>query len=71
MCFIATVIAPLLAFGASARVELIGPDGQPLEAELTRDEAESLRLQGGQRVDHRRAEPVPQARVAPAPPPCR
>jgi sulfate transport system ATP-binding protein len=40
----------VLSFGASARVELIGPDGQPLEAELTRDQAEALRLQGGQRV---------------------
>lgn len=30
--------------------ELVGPDGQPLEAELTRDQADALRLQGGQRV---------------------
>jgi len=47
---LAATVERVLSFGASARVELIGPDGQPLEAELTRNEAESLRLQGGQRV---------------------
>jgi sulfate/thiosulfate transport system ATP-binding protein len=40
----------VLAFGASARVELIGPDGAPLEAELSREQAEALQLRGGQRV---------------------
>ena len=47
---LAATVERVLTFGASARVELIGPDGQPLEAELTRDRAEALRLQGGQRV---------------------
>ncbi|HEV6964432.1 sulfate ABC transporter ATP-binding protein [Roseateles sp.] len=47
---LAATVERVLAFGASARVELIGPDGEPLEAELTRDQAEALRLQGGQRV---------------------
>jgi len=47
---LAATVERVLAFGASARVELIGPDGQPLEAELTRDQADALRLQGGQRV---------------------
>jgi sulfate transport system ATP-binding protein len=47
---LAATVERVLSFGASARVELIGPDGQPLEAELTRVEAEALGLQGGQRV---------------------
>jgi sulfate transport system ATP-binding protein len=47
---LSATVERVLAFGASARVELVGPDGQPLEAELTRDQAEALRLQGGQRV---------------------
>jgi sulfate transport system ATP-binding protein len=47
---LSATVERVLSFGASARVELIGPDGQPLEAELTRDQAEALRLQGGQRV---------------------
>jgi len=47
---LAATVERVLAFGASARVELIGPDGEPLEAELSRDQAEALRLQGGQRV---------------------
>jgi len=47
---LAATVERVLTFGASARVELIGPDGQPLEAELTRDQADALRLQGGQRV---------------------
>jgi len=47
---LAATVERVLAFGASARVELTGPDGQPLEAELTRDEAEALALRGGQRV---------------------
>ncbi len=40
----------VLSFGAAARVELIGLDGQPLEAELTREQAAQLNLQSGQRV---------------------
>jgi len=47
---LAATVERVLSFGASARVELIGPDGQPLEAELTRAEAEALSLRGGQRV---------------------
>ncbi|HEY9107240.1 MAG TPA: sulfate ABC transporter ATP-binding protein [Roseateles sp.] len=47
---LSATVERVLSFGASARVELVGPDGQPLEAELTRDQAEELRLQGGQRV---------------------
>ena len=40
----------VLSFGAAARVELRGPDGQHLEAELTREQASQLQLQPGQRV---------------------
>jgi sulfate transport system ATP-binding protein len=47
---LAATVERVLTFGASARVELIGPDGAPLEAELTRDQAEALQLRGGQRV---------------------
>jgi sulfate transport system ATP-binding protein len=47
---LSATVERVLSFGASARVELIGPDGQPLEAELTRAEAEALSLRGGQRV---------------------
>jgi sulfate/thiosulfate transport system ATP-binding protein len=47
---LSATVERVLSFGASARVELVGPDGQPLEAELTRDQAEELQLRGGQRV---------------------
>ncbi len=40
----------VLSFGAAARVELTGLDGQHLEAELTREQAGHLNLQSGQRV---------------------
>ncbi|WP_269629848.1 sulfate/molybdate ABC transporter ATP-binding protein [Pelomonas sp. BJYL3] len=40
----------VLSFGAAARVELSGPNGQHLEAELTREQASQLQLQPGQRV---------------------
>ena len=40
----------VLSFGAAARVELSGPNGQHLEAELTREQAAQLQLQPGQRV---------------------
>ncbi|MDT9002032.1 sulfate ABC transporter ATP-binding protein [Paucibacter sp. APW11] len=40
----------VLSFGASARVELTGPNGQHLEAELSREQALSLQLQSGQQV---------------------
>jgi len=47
---LAATVERVLSFGASARVELVGPDGQQLEAELTREQAEALDLRGGQRV---------------------
>ena len=47
---LAATVERVLSFGASTRVELIGPDGQPLEAELTRQQAEAMQLRGGQRV---------------------
>ena len=47
---LAATVERVLAFGASARVELIGPGGQPLEAELTREQADRLQLRGGQQV---------------------
>ena len=40
----------VLTFGASSRIELTGPDGQHLEAEVSRDEAAALNLQTGQQV---------------------
>ncbi|WP_423597117.1 sulfate/molybdate ABC transporter ATP-binding protein [Roseateles sp. MS654] len=40
----------VLAFGAAARVELRGAQGEHLEAELSREQAEALQLAGGQRV---------------------
>ena len=40
----------VLSFGAAARVELTGPAGEHLEAELSRTEAEALQLANGQRV---------------------
>jgi len=40
----------VLSFGAAARVELRGPQGEHLEAELSRDQAEALALSSGQQV---------------------
>jgi len=40
----------VLSFGAAARVELLCPNGQHLEAELSREQALALNLQGGQKV---------------------
>jgi sulfate/thiosulfate transport system ATP-binding protein len=40
----------VLSFGAASRVELTGPGGQPLEAELSREQAAALNLQSGQQV---------------------
>ena len=40
----------VLAFGAAARVELRGAQGEHLEAELSREQAEALQLSAGQRV---------------------
>jgi sulfate transport system ATP-binding protein len=47
---IAARVERVLSFGAASRVELTGPDGQPLEAELSREEALALNLQSGQQV---------------------
>ena len=40
----------VLTFGASSRIELTGPGGQHLEAEVSRHEAAALNLQAGQNV---------------------
>ncbi|OWQ85144.1 sulfate ABC transporter ATP-binding protein [Roseateles aquatilis] len=40
----------VLSFGAAARVELRGPQGEHLEAELSREQAEALALAAGQSV---------------------
>ncbi|MFG6447841.1 sulfate/molybdate ABC transporter ATP-binding protein [Roseateles sp. BYS180W] len=40
----------VLTFGAAARVELLGPQGEHLEAELSREQAEALQLTTGQHV---------------------
>jgi sulfate transport system ATP-binding protein len=40
----------VLSFGAASRVELTGPGGQHLEAELSREQAAALNLQSGQQV---------------------
>jgi sulfate transport system ATP-binding protein len=40
----------VLSFGAAARVELTGPAGEHLEAELSREQAEALQLASGQQV---------------------
>ncbi len=40
----------VLSFGAAARIELRGPQGEHLEAEVSREEAEALQLSGGQQV---------------------
>ena len=47
---IAARVERVLSFGAASRIELTGPNGQPLEAELGRDEALALNLQSGQQV---------------------
>ncbi|WP_397533568.1 sulfate/molybdate ABC transporter ATP-binding protein [Roseateles sp.] len=47
---LAARVERVLSFGAAARVELTGPDGQHLEAELSREQAELLQLQSGQAV---------------------
>ncbi|PND36199.1 sulfate ABC transporter ATP-binding protein [Paucibacter aquatile] len=47
---LAATVERVLSFGASARVELLGPKGQHLEAELSRERAEALSLYSGQRV---------------------
>ncbi len=46
----AATVERVLSFGAAARVELTGPNGQHLEAELSREAAALLNLQTGQRV---------------------
>ena len=46
----AATVERVLSFGAAARVELTGPNGQHLEAELSREAAALLNLQSGQRV---------------------
>ncbi len=43
-------VARVLSFGVASRIELIGADGQHLEAELVREQAEALNLQPGQQV---------------------
>ncbi|ALV04582.1 sulfate/molybdate ABC transporter ATP-binding protein [Roseateles depolymerans] len=40
----------VLSFGAAARVELRGPKGEHLEAELSREQAQALSLSSGQQV---------------------
>ncbi|HEX2012303.1 MAG TPA: sulfate ABC transporter ATP-binding protein [Roseateles sp.] len=40
----------VLSFGAASRVELTGPEGRHLEAELSREQAAALNLQSGQQV---------------------
>ena len=47
---IAATVDRVLSFGAASRVELTGPGGQPLEAELSREHAATLNLQSGQQV---------------------
>ena len=47
---LAATVSRVLSFGAAARVELTGPDGQHLEAELSREQSLQLNLQSGQRV---------------------
>jgi len=47
---LAATVERVLSFGAAARVELTGPNGQHLEAELSREQALALNLQSGQRV---------------------
>jgi len=47
---LAAMVERVLSFGGAARVELSGPGGQPLEAELSREQAAALQLQSGQRV---------------------
>ncbi|MET0209373.1 MAG: sulfate ABC transporter ATP-binding protein [Burkholderiaceae bacterium] len=40
----------VLSFGAAARIELRGPKGEHLEAEVSREQAEALALRSGQHV---------------------
>ncbi|UXH78432.1 sulfate/molybdate ABC transporter ATP-binding protein [Roseateles amylovorans] len=40
----------VLSFGAAARIELRGPQGEHLEAEVSREQAEALQLASGQQV---------------------
>jgi sulfate/thiosulfate transport system ATP-binding protein len=47
---LAAQVDRVLSFGAASRVELTGPGGQPLEAELSREQAAALNLQSGQQV---------------------
>jgi len=47
---LAARVERVLSFGASARVELVGPGGEHLEAELSRDQAQALALSNGQAV---------------------
>jgi len=47
---IAARVVRVLSFGASARVELLGPNDQHLEAELSRERALALNLQFAQHV---------------------
>ena len=47
---LAATVERVLSFGAAARVELTGPNGEHLEAELSREAAALLNLQSGQRV---------------------
>ena len=47
---LAARVERVLTFGAASRIELTGPDGQHLEAELGREEAAALNLQSGQQV---------------------
>ena len=43
-------VSRVLSFGVASRIELVGADGQHLEAELVREQAEALNLQPGQQV---------------------
>ena len=43
-------VSRVLSFGVASRIELIGADGQHLEAELVREQADALNLQPGQQV---------------------
>ena len=43
-------VSRVLGFGALSRIELTGADDQHFEVETTRDDAQGLALQPGQRV---------------------
>jgi len=47
---LAARVERVLSFGAASRVELSGPEGRHLEAELSREQAAALGLQSGQQV---------------------